>query len=103
MDTLKICLINLQNKVFKLLPMREAMDKGEDVHLLEYLENLLASVSGAFECYQELSVIEEIVEVRNNIAFLRANPDVEFKRWRTIVLRSTRLVHTVITRKPQEE
>ena len=40
MYALKTYLSNLRNKVFKLLPMREAHDKGENNHIDEYLENL---------------------------------------------------------------
>ena len=95
MYTLKTYLSNLRNKVFKLLPMREARDIGEDNHLDEYLENLCSNFSGAFDCYPELADTREIVEVYNNVVFLKNNKDVEFAKWRSIILRSTRLIQTV--------
>lgn len=98
MYTLKTYLSNLRNKVFKLLPMREAADKGENNHLNEYLDNLCANYEGACDCYPELANIKEIVEVRSNIAFLKNNRDVEFSKWRSMVLRSTRLVQVVASK-----
>lgn len=94
MHTLNTYLTSLRNKVFKLLPMREARDKGDENHLEEYLENLCANYTGAFACYPELADVREIVEVYNNIAFLKNN-EVEFAKWRSIVLRSTRLIQSV--------
>jgi hypothetical protein len=96
MDTLQTYLIGLQNKVFKLLPMRETYESGGDNHIEEYLANLCANCDGAFACYASLSSMGEVVEVRNNIEFLKNNIDLDFKRWRSIVLRSTRLVHNAL-------
>lgn len=98
MNTLNTFLPSLRNKVFKLLPMREAYDRGELNHLDEYLENLYSNFSGAFECYQELSSMREIIEAYNNVAFLMNHQDIEFPKWRSIVLRSTRLVQAVFTK-----
>lgn len=95
MSALKTYLSNLRNKVFKLLPMREAHDKGENNHIDEYLENLCSNFSGAFDCYPELADEREVVEVYNNVAFLKNNKDVEFAKWRSLILRSTRLIQTV--------
>ena len=95
MYTLNTYLSSLRNKVFKLLPMREAHDRGEDNHLDEYLENLCSNFSGAFNCYPELADVREIVEVYNNVVFLRHNREVEFTKWRSLILRSTRLIQTV--------
>lgn len=102
MHTLTTYLVSLRNRVFKLLPMREAHDAGENNHLSEYLDNLNINCAGAFDCYPELADMKEIIEVRNNIAFLKNNSDVEFVKWRSIVLRSTRLIQSV-TDKPKGE
>lgn len=102
MDTLETYLSSLQNKVFKLLPMRESYDAGENNHLDEYLVNLCANCEGAFACHPALTSIREIVEVRNNVEFLKNNIDLDFKKWRAIILRSTRLVHNVSARYTKE-
>lgn len=98
MNSLNTHLSSLRNKVFKLLPMREARDNGEFNHLDEYLENLYSSFSGSFDCYPELANVREIIEVYNNVAFLRSNKDVEFAKWRSFILRSTRLIQTAAAR-----
>ena len=96
METVITYLTNLQNKVFKLLPMREAFDLGEENHLYEYLDNLQSNCAGAFICFPELRENGMLVEVQNNIAFLRSESDISFKKWRAVVLRSTRLIHSVL-------
>lgn len=96
MSTTTKYLSMLQSKVFKLLPMREARDRGEENHLDTYVENLYANLSGAFLTDESLSGNGAIIEVHNNIAYLKANVDVDFAKWRAIVLRSTRLVHSAI-------
>ena len=96
MDTIVTYLTSLQNKVFKLLPMREAYDGGEDNHLYEYLDNLQSNYKGAFICYPEFGEKKNLVEIQNNIAFLQSDRNVSFKKWRATVLRSTRLIGMVI-------
>ena len=98
MKTLYTYLSSLRNKVFKLLPMRESYDNGESNHLDEYLENLYSNFSGAFNCYPALSNERELVEVYNNVAFLKSNKDIEFAKWRSFILRSTRLIQVVAAR-----
>lgn len=98
MNSVEIYLEGLRNGVFKLLPMREDRDSGKNNHLDEYLVNLTVSITGAFECYPELSHVRELVEVRANIAYLKGTPEVEFSKWRSIVLRSARLISQAIER-----
>lgn len=97
MDTVQTYLSGLRNKVFKLLPMREAYDTGVNNHIEEYLINLCTNCDGAFACYPSLASIREVIEVRNNIEFLKNNIDLDYKRWRAIVLRSTRLTSNVLS------
>ncbi len=89
---------SLQSKIFKLLPMREAYDAGMDNHLDDYIENLCTSFEGAFACYPELATIREIAEVQSNVFALRDNLKLDFTKWRSTVLRSTRHIQTVLTR-----
>lgn len=96
MSTIITYLTSLQSGVFKLLPMREAYDQGDDNHLYEYLENLQSNCKGAFACYPDLSQRSQMIEVQNNIAFLLGAQDVSFKKWRSTVLRSTRLIASIL-------
>lgn len=99
MTAIETYLVNLRNKIFKLLPMRESFDSGIDNHLPEYLDNLLNNCQGAFVCYANLSAIKEFVEVCNNLAYMREEVgDIDFGKWRSMVLRSTRLVQTILAR-----
>lgn len=91
-------LTSLQGKIFKLLPMREAKEQGVDNHLEEYIDNLCANFDGAFSCHPELSNIREVAEVQGNLWALKASVDGDFTKWRSTVLRSTRLIQTVLTR-----
>ena len=96
MSTTVTYLKSLQDKVFKLLPMREAYDSGEDNRLYEYIDNLLSNYMGAFVCYPEFGEKRILIEVQNNIAFLQSDRDINFQKWRATVLRSTRLIGKVI-------
>ena len=91
-------LTSLQKRVFKLLPMREDSDNGMENHLRDYIDNLCANLDGAFECYRELSRIQEVAEVQSNLYLMRANISLDFPKWRSMVLRSTRLLQTVLIR-----
>lgn len=96
-------LTSLRNRVFKLLPMKEAYDLGEDNHVYEYLHNLYYNYVGAAICHERLFSTAELMEVQNNIAFLvnRGN-ELEFSKWRSMVLRSTRLIGSVIDKYNEE-
>ena len=97
MDTLETYLTSLVDKIFKLLPLREALDKGEHVCLYEYIETLRDNYLGAYTTYPILSENHRIVEVDNNLAFLYSEENIEFKKWRKIVLGSVRLIRDVIS------
>lgn len=98
MTIVETYLTSLQGKIYKLLPMREAYDAGKDNHLFDYIDNLCANYEGAYVCYPELVKYREVAEVQSNLCFLRANTDIDFAKWRSTVLRSTRLIQTVLTR-----
>lgn len=95
---LKRSLLNLQGKIFKLLPMREDFDAGCDNHLKEYVNGLLVNIIGLADLYPELENHGEYVDVKSNIAYLLAEENVPFLLWRNITLKSTRLIQAVIER-----
>lgn len=88
----------LQGKIFKLLPMREDYDSGVDNHLKEYMENLCANLEGALGCYSELNSFREVAEIQGNLWSLREDLGIEFSKWRSTILRSTRLIQNILTR-----
>ena len=101
MEAIYTFLNALQNRIFKLLPMREAYDKGEDNCLNEYIDNLYLNIVGAFVTFGELSSHKAIVEVCNNIAFLKDNIDIPLKKWRSIVLHSVNLLSNLIANRQE--
>lgn len=96
MDAINTYLANLQNKVFKLLPMREDRDNGAENYLDKYLESLCLNYNGAFVCYPPFSGSRELVEVQGNLAYLKDHLNIEFPKWRKTVLRSVRLIDNAI-------
>lgn len=96
MDSLITYLTSLQGHIFKLLPMREAYENGLENHLFDYIDNLYSNCAGAISTYPAFSTHKSIIEACNNLAFLKDNPDVSFKKWRSTVLRSTRLIGCAI-------
>lgn len=85
-------LSSLQDKIFKLLPMRESFDFGEQNHVREYADHLAANCKGALNVYPELSDEPGYLDVVNNIIFMVTEwPD--YEKWRSMVFRSTRIVH----------
>lgn len=93
---MKEFLERLRGKIFKLLPMREDSDNGEQNYLKRYLVNLTSSYDGMLLNYPKLKEISSIIEVQNNLASMRENPCLEFDSWRATVLRSVRLIDEVI-------
>ena len=85
-------LIQLRNGVYKLLPMREGYDKGEDNHLGEYLDRLIEDVTAAqkvFPALAESTNYVNIIVILNALQTQTIKSD--FNVWRTKVLKATRL------------
>lgn len=93
MDGKILYLTTLIDRVFKLLPMKEDYDSGIDNHLPEYLESLYDSMSGSFGSFPCFNENTNLIDVRNNISFLTKSINLSHNRWRSIILRSTRLIN----------
>ncbi len=89
MDQFLNFLSNLRGDVFKLLPMKEDEMAGVENHLDEYIESLLINLEGATTTYPVLANQKQYLYVINNLQYASKNT-VEFKKWRKIVLNSTR-------------
>ena len=90
-------LTRFRNRFFKLLPMREDWEAGANNHLPEYLENFYTNISGLFIRYPELNGYASLLEAYNNLAVLcNSVNEINFQKWRSIVLRSTKLIATVL-------
>lgn len=91
MEQLLNYLSNLRGDVFKLLPMKESEMSGMNNHLNDYIESLVVNVGGALTTYPILASQKQYLYVINNLQYLLNQP-VEFKKWRKIVLNSTRSI-----------
>ena len=89
---LYVYLSSLQNKIFKLLPMREAYDyMHEDNHVYDYAKNLGMNCVGALAVHTKLKREATYLEVLNDILIM-GRENMEFEMWRSKVLRSTRKI-----------
>ena len=89
MEQLLNFLSSLRGDVFKLLPMKEDEMAGVDNHLGDYIEALLINLEGATTTYPVLANQKQYLYVINNLQYASKHP-VDFKKWRKIVLNSTR-------------
>ena len=89
MEQLLNFLSSLRGDVFKLLPMKEDEMAGVDNHLGDYIEALLINLEGATTTYPILANQKQYLYVINNLQYASKHP-IDFKKWRKIVLNSTR-------------
>lgn len=82
-------LFGVKGDVFKLLPMRESFDEGNDNYLDEYLETLLVNMKGSLITYPVLNDQKQYLYVINSLQYLAdKGPEVKFELWRRIILNS---------------
>ncbi len=97
MNSVIAYLTRFRNRFFKLLPMREDWEAGANNHLPEYLENFYTNISGLFIRCPELNGYASLLEAYNNLAVLcNSVNEIDFRKWRSIVLRSTKLIASVL-------
>ena len=53
----------LTGRIFKMLPLREEADTGEQVYLTEYMDSLARDVIGAMTTFPELAEFPEYITV----------------------------------------
>ena len=63
----------LTGRIFKILPLKEEMDSGNDVHLNEYISSLVRDASGALETFPQLKEMEEYITVVNTLQYISLN------------------------------
>lgn len=100
MEDRNFYLTHLQSMIFKLLPMKEDFDNGADNHLFDYIENLEVNCKGATERFPELKESTIFCDVINDLFYLQTS-DVSFGKWRNVVLRDTRKIHSLISSEGQ--
>lgn len=63
----------LTGRVFKILPLKEAEENGENVYLGVYIESLARDMYGATETFPELQSMQGYVSALNIVEFLLHN------------------------------
>lgn len=64
---------SLTGQIFKILPLKEKAEEGEEVYLQEYIDVLWNDMKGAFGVFPELEQIPEYMNVCSKISFLHDN------------------------------
>lgn len=103
MRNLATFLVKLRNDVFKILPMKEAANEGEDNHLGDYIYSLIITSEGALSTYSRLSTEKPYIYVINNLNYLHNHPDLSLTNWRKVILNSTRGLNDLYLKYEQEE
>ncbi len=86
----KSFLDNMINRVFKLLPMREQYDRGEDPFLNEYLQELTLEANGAYQTFPELYDKARYVSVTNTLQYMCCHwLEMPFSSYRRSILKMT--------------
>ena len=79
-------ILSLYPRVWKLLPMRNQQDEGQEVYLYRYTNSLTKELMGALETYPELHESAYYISIVNTIQYLgkyTTSPD----EWRAEVLK----------------
>ena len=78
------------DREFKILPMREQYDMGEEPFLDEYLQELAIEANGAYDTFPELYERARYVSVTNTLQYIRRNwKKMTFPAYRRSVLKMT--------------
>ncbi|MFA5625811.1 MAG: hypothetical protein WC966_12315 [Bradymonadales bacterium] len=76
---------SIRGDVFKILPMKEDQEQGEQNYLYKYIESLTFNLIGGLEQFEFLGREKQYIYAITNLRFLMHN-DVDFLQWRRIVL-----------------
>ncbi len=93
MNSITAYLLGFRDDVFKLLPMKETYDGGEENHIYQYLEMLIVSAKGAMVSFPQLRSQKKYLTVTNNLNYLFTETELAFAEWRKIILKSTRYIN----------
>nr|DAE62727.1 MAG TPA: hypothetical protein [Caudoviricetes sp.]DAH59260.1 MAG TPA: hypothetical protein [Caudoviricetes sp.] len=75
---LEAYLLSLTGRIFKVLPMREQQEQGDDVYLDLYLDSLSLEIHGACDTFPCLRVCSDYIMVLNTVNGLCADTPLPF-------------------------
>lgn len=82
----------LTGRIFKILPLKEKEDDGEEVFLNEYIDGLWNDMKGALRTFPELEEVPEYMSVCNKVSFL-ASEEFDLKTCRKTVFGALKLLN----------
>lgn len=84
----------LTGRVFKIIPLKEREDNGEETFVKEYVENLWQDMIGSFSTFPELDQIEAYASVLNKLGYLKDN-EFDINICRKKVFESLKLLNSI--------
>ena len=83
----------LVGRIYKILPLKEREERGEEIFLKEYIEGLWNDMRGAYGTFPELNVCEEYLSVCNKISFLNCEDEFNIRTCRREVFSALKLLN----------
>ncbi len=78
---------NLRGDIFKILPMREDEQDGEQNYLYKYMESLIFNLIGGLEHFDFLGKEKQYIYAITNLRYLMRDES-DLPQWRRITLRT---------------
>lgn len=85
---------SLIGKIYKILPLKEESDAGQDVHWADYISSLSRDMVGACSTFQELRISSDYITVLNVLEYLQAH-DVDHRTCKQEVFKMIRLLENL--------
>lgn len=83
---------HMEGGIFKLLPLYEEQQEGQDVHLDVYMADLWDELIGAQALFPELADDVDYITILNTVRFLMDN-ECELDVWKRRVLKMVRMLN----------
>jgi hypothetical protein len=100
-DTTQFYLDSLKAKIWKLLPMREDSDSGQDNHLPEYLKSLIVEVIGALMLHDVLKRDGYYHSIVNTLTYMSAHK-LGHIEWRAEVFKMMKALERMLVKEGGE-
>jgi hypothetical protein len=78
-------LSSIRSDIFKILPMKEQFDAGEQVYLKKYVDGVIINLLGGLNHFEFLGKEKKYIYAITNLRYL-INNDAPFSQWRRVVL-----------------
>ena len=90
----KVFISHITGEIYKMLVLKEKSDKGEEVYLKEYIENIFIETNGACYWSEYLTGNRNYTTITSIVAYLSEN-EVEYPRFRREVFKMLGLLNQI--------